>query len=217
MGKVMSVSPILNKESKQVDSNNHRFSLAMSSIWNFIQSVFQSNAPRQNKILLLGFNNAGKTSILSKCKLEVTTLTIGGFPVENAVQKNLNFLILDVGGDRSIWQSHVQDSDAIIFVVDSNDRVKIDDELAETYTAKSELHYLLNLCQTAALLVFANKQDLSEAMSVEEVKRMLDLENICESRNWSIQGCSADTGEGLLEGFSWLSSALSYRDEHKHS
>ena len=59
----------------------------------------------------------------------------------------------------------------------------------------------------ATLLVFANKQDLPNAMSVNDVTEKLGL-NQLRNRKWYIQGCCATTGDGLYEGLDWLSNAL---------
>lgn len=56
----------------------------------------------------------------------------------------------------------------------------------------------------ASLLVLANKQDLSGALSPEEICRALDLDIMATDRHWSIQGASAYTGAGLLEGVDWI-------------
>ena len=62
----------------------------------------------------------------------------------------------------------------------------------------------------AVLLIFANKQDLPQAMPPPEMKEWLDLNNL-RSREWSIQVCCGTRGDGLCEGLDWLSSWLSRR------
>ncbi len=57
--------------------------------------------------------------------------------------------------------------------------------------------------QGVPLIVFANKQDLLNALSVDEIRHTLRLKNITE-RKWTIQSCSSKTGEGLEEGFQWV-------------
>tara|TARA_B110001452_G_C15087920_1_gene379560 strand:+ start:187 stop:465 length:279 start_codon:yes stop_codon:yes gene_type:complete len=87
-------------------------------------------------------------------------------------------------------------------VVDSNDR----DRMGE---ARDELHRMLNedeLCE-AVLLVFANKQDLPNAMTAAEITDKLGLHSL-RKRNWYIQASCATTGDGLYEGLDWLSSVL---------
>jgi len=90
----------------------------------------------------------------------------------------------------------------LIFVVDSNDRDRVDE-------AADELAKLLNepqLC-TAAVLVLANKQDLPQSMSVAELTDKLGLHSFT-SRKWYVQGTSAITSDGIYEGLEWLSTAL---------
>lgn len=59
----------------------------------------------------------------------------------------------------------------------------------------------------AALLVFANKQDMDGAMTVGEVGEYLGLTAL-KMRTWTIFKCSAKTGEGLTEGLDWLVSQV---------
>jgi ADP-ribosylation factor-like protein 2 len=55
------------------------------------------------------------------------------------------------------------------------------------------------------LLVYANKQDLKGALSEEEIREILGLDDITkQGRHWHIQPCSAVSGEGLREGIAWL-------------
>ncbi len=89
----------------------------------------------------------------------------------------------------------------MIFVVDSNDR----DRAGQ---AKDELQKMLaeEELRDACLLVFANKQDLPNAMSTAEVTEKLGLQSM-RQREWYIQGSCATTGEGLYEGLDWLAAA----------
>jgi ADP-ribosylation factor protein 1 len=75
--------------------------------------------------------------------------------------------------------------------------------------AKGELDVLLNepLLRDASLLVFANKQDLPQALSVAEITEKLGL-NTVRGRQWKVQGSIATSGEGLYEGFDWLANNL---------
>ena len=84
--------------------------------------------------------------------------TLQGFNVETVEYKNIQFTVWDVGGQdkiRPLWRHYFQNTQGIIFVVDSNDR----DRVVE---AREELQRMLNEdeLRDALLLVFANKQDL---------------------------------------------------------
>ncbi|XP_060535732.1 uncharacterized protein LOC132707799 [Cylas formicarius] len=159
------------------------------------------------RILMVGLDAAGKTTILYKLKLGeiVTTIPTIGFNVETVEYKNISFTVWDVGGQtkiRKLWRHYFANTDGVIYVVDSNDRERI----AE---AESELHSMLDdeELRNSVLLVFANKQDLPNAMSIAELTDKLKL-NAMRNRNWYIQGTCATTGTGLYEGLDWLSNAL---------
>jgi len=159
------------------------------------------------RILMVGLDAAGKTTILYKLKLGeiVTTIPTIGFNVETVEYKNINFTVWDVGGQdkiRPLWRHYFQNTQGLIFVVDSNDRERI----AE---AHDELHKMLgeDELRDAVLLVFANKQDLPQAMSVAEITDKLGLHNI-RTRKWYMQATCATSGDGLYEGLDWLANNL---------
>eukprot|EP01119_Soliformovum_irregulare_P016685 TRINITY_DN486_c0_g1_i3.p1 TRINITY_DN486_c0_g1~~TRINITY_DN486_c0_g1_i3.p1 ORF type:complete len:181 (-),score=48.54 TRINITY_DN486_c0_g1_i3:142-684(-) len=160
------------------------------------------------RILMVGLDAAGKTTILYKLKLGeiVTTIPTIGFNVETVEYKNINFTVWDVGGQdkiRPLWRHYFQNTQGIIFVVDSNDRERVTE-------AAEELGKMINEdeLREAVVLVFANKQDLPNAMNVAEVTEKLGL-NKLRNRNWFIQSTSAPTADGLYEGLDWMSNTLS--------
>ncbi|EFE29460.1 uncharacterized protein ARB_03667 [Trichophyton benhamiae CBS 112371] len=173
---------------------------------------------KEMRILMVGLDAAGKTTILYKLKLgEIVTtiptivrrkkeiLTGVGFNVETVEYKNIQFTVWDVGGQdkiRPLWRHYFQNTQGIIFVVDSNDR----DRVVE---AREELQKMLNEdeLRDALLLVFANKQDLPNAMSPAEITSQLGLQTLTR-RAWYIQSTCATTGDGLYEGLEWLAGAL---------
>ncbi|KAL2918591.1 Arf GTPase arl1 [Polyrhizophydium stewartii] len=155
------------------------------------------------RILILGLDGAGKTTILYRMQIGevVTTIPTIGFNVETVTYKNIKFQVWDLGGQTSIrpyWRCYYANTDAVIYVIDSADRDRIS-------TSKEELMAMLEEeeLRDAALLVFANKQDLDGAMSVTEVSEFLGLTAL-KMRTWTIFKCSAKTGEGLTEGLDWL-------------
>jgi ADP-ribosylation factor protein 1 len=138
--------------------------------------------------------------------------------------KNICFTVWDVGGQdkiRPLWRhcmflppprsparllivarADFQNTQGIIFVVDSNDRERISE-------AREELQRMLNEdeLRDAMLLVFANKQDLPNAMNVAEITDKLGLHSL-RQRIWYIQAACATSGDGLYEGLEWLSKAV---------
>jgi len=175
---------------------------------------------KEMRILMVGLDAAGKTTILYKLKLGevVTTIPTIGFNVETVEYKSISFTVWDVGGQdkiRPLWRHYYQNTQGIIFVVDSNDRERIDDSAGSENTAKEELHRMLaeDELRDAVLLVFANKQDLPNAMSVNEITERLGL-NSLRNRKWYIQATCATTGDGLYEGLDWLSNTLNKKKEN---
>jgi len=166
------------------------------------------NNKRDVRILMVGLDAAGKTTILYKLKLGevVTTIPTIGFNVETVEYKNIFFTVWDVGGQdkiRPLWRHYYQNTQGLIFVVDSNDRDRVEE-------AKSELEKMLQEeeMKDAIVLVFANKQDLPNAMPAAEVSEKLGLQQL-RNRKWYIQSACATTGDGLFEGFDWLTQTVS--------
>lgn len=158
--------------------------------------------------LSVGLDAAGKTTILYKLKLGeiVTTIPTIGFNVETVEYKNICFTVWDVGGQdkiRPLWRHYFQNTQGLIFVVDSNDRERC-------VEASEELQKMLqeDELREAVLLVFANKQDLPNAMNASELTEKLSL-NSLRNRKWYIQATCATQGQGLYEGLDWLSNELS--------
>ena len=193
---------------------------------NIFSNVFNKLFGKKDmRILMVGLDAAGKTTILYKLKLGevVTTIPTIGFNVETVEYKNISFTVWDVGGQdkiRPLWRHYYQNTQGIIFVVDSNDRERIggqgDDGGSDQHTAREELHHMLaeDELRDAVLLVLANKQDLPNALSVSDVTNKLGLNQI-RNRQWYIQATCATTGDGLYEGLDWLSSTLNNKKPKK--
>nr|CAB3222735.1 ADP-ribosylation factor 1 [Phallusia mammillata] len=162
---------------------------------------------KEMRILMVGLDAAGKTTILYKLKLGeiVTTIPTIGFNVETVEYKNISFTVWDVGGQdkiRPLWRHYFQNTQGIIFVVDSNDRERVCE-------AREELNRMLaeDELRDAILLVFANKQDLPNAMKAADISEKLGLTSM-RAREWYIQSACATSGDGLYEGLDWLSNKL---------
>ncbi|KAL7871012.1 ADP-ribosylation factor 4 [Colossoma macropomum] len=165
---------------------------------------------KQMRILMVGLDAAGKTTILYKLKLGeiVTTIPTIGFNVETVEYKNICFTVWDVGGQdkiRPLWRHYFQNTQGLIFVVDSNDRERVSESAEELSKMLQE-----DELRDAVLLVFANKQDLPNAMAVSELTDKLGLQSL-RSRTWYVQATCATQGTGLYEGLDWLSNELSKR------
>ena len=166
-----------------------------------------SRSKNNFKILILGIQNAGKTTILYRLsigQLVKTTPTIGS-NVEEISYNNIKFQAWDLGGQesmRSVWDLYYLNTDGIIYVIDSNDLETIEE-------SKSQFKLVLQneSLKAAVILIFANKQDILTAKKVNELIEIYELDTI-KDHIWHIQPCSAETGEGLLTGLKWLSDQL---------
>ncbi|CDY13039.1 BnaC07g03380D [Brassica napus] len=159
---------------------------------------------KEMRILMVGLDNSGKTTIVLKMNGEDTSVISPtlGFNIKTIIYQKYTLNIWDVGGQktiRSYWRNYFEQTDGLVWVVDSSDLRRLDD-------CKMELDNLLKEERLAgsSLLILANKQDIQGALTPEEIGKVLNLESMDKSRHWKIVGCSAYTGEGLLEGFDWL-------------
>lgn len=173
----------------------------------------------ERRIVLLGVEFAGKSSVLEWMKLYFpvnprakgavhTPATLDkikstvGLNVAKLATSNERLLIWDLGGARAlrpIWDRYVQDAEAIIWVVDSADPERMDDsrDALKTLTERPHLKH-------RPLLVLANKQDNEQSMDPVKLSLALDLLCDAELRPQCVQPCSAKSGEGILEGVTWL-------------
>ncbi|XP_005384586.1 PREDICTED: ADP-ribosylation factor-like protein 2 isoform X2 [Chinchilla lanigera] len=138
---------------------------------------------RELRLLMLGLDNAGKTTILKKFNGEdVDTISPTlGFNIKTLEHRGFKLNVWDVGGQKSLrsyWRNYFESTDGLIWVVDSADRQRLQD-------CARELQSLL-------------------------VEEALELDSI-RSHHWCIQGCSAVTGENLLLGIDWLLDDISSR------
>lgn len=183
------------------------------TISNFAEYVHDTLFGKMDaRIIMIGLDAAGKTSILFKLRIGevVTTIPTIGFNVETVEYKSLKFTMWDIGGQdrlRPLWRRYYDNADAIIFVVDSADKDRL-------RVAKDELHKMLaeDSLRETKLLVYANKQDMAGALSVTDVTQGLGLHSVSRSQEWYVQGCSATNGGmGLYEGLDWLATSLKRR------
>ncbi|KAK4884362.1 hypothetical protein RN001_000633 [Aquatica leii] len=158
---------------------------------------------KEMRILMLGLDNAGKTTILKRFngeEIDTISPTLG-FNIKTLEHRDYKLNMWDVGGQKSLrsyWRNYFECTDGLIWVVDSADKRRLED-------CMTELHKLLKeeRLAGATLLVFANKQDLPGAFPAEDLKNILELDKI-KTHHWKIVWCSAVTGENLLNGIDWL-------------
>ncbi|XP_038042507.2 ADP-ribosylation factor-like protein 3 isoform X2 [Anas platyrhynchos] len=174
-----------------------------------IQSL-QGSPGQELRIVLLGLDNAGKTTLLKRlASEEVTTITpTQGFNIKSVHSHGFKLNVWDIGGQRSVrpyWRKYLGSTDLLIYVIDSADQKRFEEtgqELAELTEDES--------LTGVPLLVFANKQDLVTAAPAAEIAEGLSLHTY-RDREWQIQACSALSGEGVQDGMNWISSQIMSR------
>eukprot|EP01062_Namystynia_karyoxenos_P068114 TRINITY_DN62409_c0_g1_i1.p1 TRINITY_DN62409_c0_g1~~TRINITY_DN62409_c0_g1_i1.p1 ORF type:complete len:186 (+),score=73.25 TRINITY_DN62409_c0_g1_i1:101-658(+) len=166
---------------------------------------------KEMRILMLGLDNAGKTTIVKKFNNEdIHTISPTlGFNIQSLQYRGYTLNIWDVGGQqtlRSYWRNYFEQTDALIWVVDSHDVARLDD-------CRRELAALLReeKLAGATLLIFMNKQDIPSALGADEIARRLGLDSLQTSRHVRTVACSAVTGAGLAEGIDWVVSDIASR------
>ncbi|XP_076395476.1 ADP-ribosylation factor-like protein 3 isoform X1 [Megachile rotundata] len=183
----------------------------------------RSNQDKELRLLLLGLDNAGKTTILrSLASEDITQVTpTQGFNIKSVQSEGFKLNVWDIGGARKIrpyWRNYFENTDVLvislfvisrknvrilftfllqIYVVDSADIKRLE----ETGQELSEL-LLEEKLRGVPLLVYANKQDLGQAVTAAEIAEGLGLHNI-KDRDWQIQSCIATEGKGVKEGLEW--------------
>lgn len=155
------------------------------------------------RLLVLGLDNAGKTTILKKFIGEDTDKIAPtlGFNIKTVAYDEFKLNFWDVGGQKTIrayWRNYFEKTDGIIWVVDSTDVPRLNE-------TREELHSLLKQEKLigASLLILCNKQDIEGALSMEQIKEVLDMTSHT-TRHWAITPTSAITGQGVQEGIDWL-------------
>uniref|UniRef100_A0A2K6JQL2 ADP-ribosylation factor-like protein 2 n=1 Tax=Rhinopithecus bieti TaxID=61621 RepID=A0A2K6JQL2_RHIBE len=154
---------------------------------------------RELRLLMLGLDNAGKTTILKKFNgedIDTISPTLG-FNIKTLEHRGFKLNIWDVGGQRSLrsyWRNYFESTDGLIWVVDSADHQRMQD-------CQRELQSLLveECLVGATLLIFANKQDLPGALSSNAIREALELDSNPQPPLVAFQGCSAVTWENLIK------------------
>ena len=179
----------------------------MPGLLNILRGL-RKGQEKEARILVLGLDNAGKTTILKALSDEETEniAPTQGFNIKALSKDGFKLNVWDIGGQKAIrayWPNYYEGTDGLVYVVDSSDeeRLKECTEELTTLLAEDDL-------KNVPLLVFSNKQDLDLALEAEEVMQETKLQEISD-RTWNIQACSAVTKEGLEEGMEWLVGVIS--------
>uniref|UniRef100_A0A7S4JLE8 Uncharacterized protein n=1 Tax=Paramoeba aestuarina TaxID=180227 RepID=A0A7S4JLE8_9EUKA len=177
----------------------------------FFQNVVRSVTGRkEKKVVLTGLDGSGKTSLLYQIKMgemiqTLPTLSPNVETIENKERGDLVFW--DLGGHekiRSLWSTNYAGVNILVFVVDASDR----DRLREAITCFQEICARSDI-KTTPLLVLANKQDIAGAMSSDELRSALGVDDSKElGQRVKVLPSSASSAEGLAPTMEYISSIV---------
>ncbi len=158
---------------------------------------------REMRLLVLGLDNAGKTTLLKRLKGEDTAEVSPtlGFNIETLAHGPFQLTFWDVGGQKSLrafWRNYFEETDGLVWVVDSADVSRAGESAAE----------LARLCAAerlagASLLVVASKRDLAGALPLEQLASVLGLGSLGRP-GLRLAPADCRSGDGLSEALDWL-------------
>lgn len=156
---------------------------------------------KEMKILMLGLEGAGKTTILYKLKSDqfVDAIPTVNFNVETITFKHAKLCIWDLSV-RPLYRHYYAGAKGVVFVIDSSNRERLEE-------ARQELDRIAidRELSNVPILILANKQDVPNVMKPEEIQQRLELlHGPVGKHKWTVQPSSAITGEGIPDGISWL-------------
>ena len=160
--------------------------------------------PKEKRLLMVGLDNSGKTTILYNLKLGEVMKTVPtiGFNVEEVQYKKLKLTVWDIGGQdrlRPLWKHYYNGVNAVIYVIDTNDSERINESLEELKKLVED-----DLLRSVPILIYANKIDLPHRISINE----LNQKCVGIMKTYWLQTCCANTGDGLYEGLEWLNKQI---------
>ncbi|KAK9451144.1 ADP-ribosylation factor family-domain-containing protein [Limtongia smithiae] len=183
----------------------------------------QATKKEEYSVLILGLDNAGKTTLLEQLKriynegrsvpADKIVPTVGQNMSHVTVGK-MHMKLWDVGGQenlRSLWRAYYSDCHAIVFVVDSTDRARIEE-------CRNSLQAVVTDDTTEGIpvLMLANKQDRDDSMEVEDIKEIFNkIAEHLSARDSRVLPISALKGTGVREAAEWLAIRLARNKQYR--
>ena len=162
---------------------------------------------KEIQVILVGLDNAGKTSVLYRMQLGqvLSTMPTIGFSNERLTYGDMKIHALDIGGQttlRQFWNSYYKHTDVVLFVVDGTDT----DRMA---TCRNELMQLVSdpALANSTIAILVNKCDAAHYQPIQETKQMLSVGTI-KQKHCRVFETSALTGDGLSGVLDWITERM---------
>jgi len=185
--------------------------------WNVLSYLGLYN--KKARILFLGLDNAGKTTLLHMLRDDKIIIhePTRHPQYEELVIGNVRFKTHDLGGHqaaRRLWKNYFAAVDGIVFLVDTTDHKRF-------VECKGELDKLLTTdeLRKVPFLILGNKIDAKNAVSEQQLKQVLGLDTLTTGKKTTKVGeniqpmevymCSVVKRAGFADGFKWMAEFLS--------
>ncbi|KAF3912233.1 hypothetical protein AA313_de0200543 [Arthrobotrys entomopaga] len=162
------------------------------------------NRNNDNRFCLVGLPGAGKSTLLYQLRLgEIETTTPSeGFNVQTIAKDTTVITSWNVGSDydkfHPLWKHWFPNTKGLVFVVDSSNADSLNDAAVEFQALLNE-----SLLSSTSFLVLANKMDLPDAKSIDEISQIFGLIGV-RGRRWHVAATNAVSGDGLYDALEWL-------------
>lgn len=171
---------------------------------------------KKGRILFLGLDNAGKTTLLHLLRADQLRVhePTQHPQCEELVIGNIRFKTHDLGGHaaaRRLWKNFFVAADGIVFMVDTCDHKRFPE-------VKEELNRLLTCDElvNVPFMILGNKIDKKGSVSEKHLKQILGLEHTTGKKGSPQEGvrpievfmCSVVKRAGYRDGFQWLAKFL---------
>ena len=159
-------------------------------------------------ILIVGLDNAGKSSLVAHSKpmpqegiIEISP-TLGFSIEEITMPRGERGIVYDVSGAgryRQMWDHFVGEVSGVVYVIDSTDKERLT-------VVKQTIHEFLKhpLLRKKPVVFLANKQDLPNALAKDQLKRLLALDAKYISSPFSVKHSKGTTGMGFNDALTFI-------------
>ncbi|RMZ96028.1 ADP-ribosylation factor 6 [Brachionus plicatilis] len=172
---------------------------------------FLGGKKKDFNILVIGLDNSGKSTVVNNLKPNddraININPTVGFNSEKVNFRNLNLSLFDMSGQsryRNLWEHYYREADAIVFVIDSSDRMRF-------VVSNEELNDVLNHREIKdkkiPLLILANKKDAKGALNESGLRNELEINGI-RGKQYEIFATDGLSGQGVNDAFEWLANEL---------